>query len=86
MQTISLAPRKTAFSVLFSRYLNGDITERVWKKMMRTFDQEGISATERMAFARFMTEVIDDNKEGRVNVPAPEEMSDILTDMRSTRH
>ena len=86
MQTISLVPRQTAFSVLFSRYINGDITERVWKRMMRTFDHEGITATERMAFARFMTEVIDDEKDGRLNVPAPEEMSAILTDMRSTRH
>lgn len=86
MQTISLYPRQTALSVLFSRYLNGDITERAWRRMMRTFDHEGVSATDRMAFARFMTEVIDESEEGRLNVPAPEEMTDILSDMRTTQH
>ncbi len=82
MQASFLVPRQSALSVLFSRYLNGDITERAWDKMMKTFDHEGVSAKERMAYARFMTEVIDDSKRDKLNVPAPQEMSDILTDMR----
>ena len=86
MQINQYMPRQSAFSLLFSRYLNGEITEKVWTKMMKTFDREGISATERMAFARFMSEMVDESGMGKLNVPAPEEMNDILTDMRSTRH
>jgi Ca2+-binding EF-hand superfamily protein len=86
MQTTQLFQRQSALSVLFSRYLNGDITERAWKKMMQTFDQEGVSATERMAFARFMSEVIDETEQTGLNVPKPEEMTDILSGTRSTRH
>jgi len=83
MQLNQYMPRQSAFSLLFSRYINGDITERAWAKLMHTFDKEGLSATERMAYARFMSEMIDESGNGRLNVPSSKEVKDILADLRA---
>jgi len=52
---------------------------------MKTFDAIGISQNERIAFARFMNDMIVDGRD-KLNVPQPEEARDILTDMRGSTH
>ena len=86
MQTSLPYNRQSSLSILFTRYLNGDINESAWRRMMSTLDREGISPKERMALARFITEAIDERKPGRLNLPGPEELDELLTDLRATRH
>jgi hypothetical protein len=74
----------SSFSMLFARYVNGQINENAFKKMMHTFDSARINRTERLAFARFMNDMISEGR-GGLNVPRPEEAEDILTDMRVPR-
>ena len=85
MQAVWSPETGSSLSTLFARYIDGQINEQSWKKMMRTFDLEGITNFERLAFARFMNEVISEGSDA-VNVPQPEEMEEILTTMRQIRN
>ena len=46
-----------SFSMLLARYLQGQIDENTWTKIMRTIDQKGISEVERKAYTRFLSEL-----------------------------
>jgi len=85
MQATFPAPAVGSFSTLFARYVSGQITEKAFNNIMRTFDAIGISRNERIAFARFMNDMIVDGR-ATLNVPQPEEATDILTDMRGSTH
>ena len=85
MQATFPAPAASSFSTLFARYVNGQITDKAFNKIMKTFDAIGISQNERIAFARFMNDMIVDGRD-KLNVPQPEEARDILTDMRGSTH
>jgi len=72
----------SSFSALLARYMNGQIAERSWKKIMRTFDLAGVSSTERRAFARFMNDMLAEGSTNRLNVPKPVAMEELLSDVR----
>lgn len=86
MQTTFTCDNRSSLSALLARYMNGQIAERSWTKLMRTFDLEGISCFERMAFARFMNDVLDDGQSERLNVPKPLEMEELLNDLKKARN
>lgn len=67
---------------LLSRYLTGEIGERVWNRIMKTIDFAGMSAYERQAYVRFMNDMADDGGLQLRAVPQPAEMSSILQDTR----
>ena len=46
-----------SFSMLLARYLQGQIDENTWGKIMKTIDQQGISSVERKAYTRFLSEL-----------------------------
>jgi len=83
MEITNTHDRKTALSMLFSRYLNGDIHEGAWRKMMRTLDDESLQPNERIAFARYMNEMIAESQRDGFNIPAPEEVREILSASRA---
>ena len=75
--------RTSAFTSLLMRYMDGQIADRSWKQIMKTFDQGGLSTTERMAFARYMNEVIDDGSSIDLHVPMPEETEELMSQIRA---
>ncbi|MEQ9104578.1 MAG: hypothetical protein RIE53_07750 [Rhodothermales bacterium] len=72
----------TAFDNLLARYLNGQIGERVWSRLMRTFDFSGMSTHEREAYLRFMNDVAPEGGLQLKYVPRTAELSNILQDIR----
>ena len=85
MQTSFSIDSGSSFSALLARYMNGQIAERSWKKLMKTFDLAGVSSLERMAFARFMNEILADGDTDQLNVPKPAEMEELLSETRVSR-
>ncbi len=86
MQTSFSLDSGSSFSALLARYMNGQIAERSWKKLMKTFDLAGVSSLERMAFARFMNEILADGDTDQLNVPKPAEMEELLSEIRVSRN
>ena len=82
MQTFHPQHPTSSFENLFLRYVNGQIADRSWHRMMETFDHEGVTVFERMAFARFVTEVIDDLGSDELRIPGPDEMEELLIETR----
>ena len=86
MQTLNSQQVGSSFTDLLLRYMDGQIADRSWDKIMKTIDQEGLTTTERMAFARFMNEVIDDASSVALHVPGPSEMKELLSEIRKPRN
>ncbi len=83
MQTIHPQQPPSSFENLFLRYVNGQIADQSWKEMMQTFDHKGVTVLERLAYARFMSEVIEDSGSEDLHIPKPEELEELLVDIRS---
>jgi len=83
MQTVYPQPSLSSFEHLLVHYMNGQIAEHSWDQMMETFDHEGVPVFERMAFARFMSDVIADADAKDLNVPKPDELEELLVQIRS---
>lgn len=82
--------KNSAFASLLIRYMDGEIADRSWNQIMNTIDQSGLTGTERMAFARFMNEMIEDAPNVDLHLPKPEEIEELMTLIRTsnsnTRH
>lgn len=74
----------TSFSVLLARYMQGQIGEVVWTKLMRVFGAEGVTSRERMAYARFMSEMLAEREQSSLNIPVGDEMTGILSEIRAS--
>ncbi len=81
---LSSAAFGTSFSVLLARYMQGQIGEAVWTKLMRVFDAEGVTSRERMAYARFMSEMLAEREQSSLNIPVGDEMTGILSEIRAS--
>ena len=56
--TLSAHKRQaTALTVLFTRYIAGEIAEQKWRKLSALLDSARLSPEERLAFARYFSEV-----------------------------
>lgn len=69
----------SALSLLFARYVAGQITEPAWKQISSIFDAGLVSADERVAFASFISDACSELGPDSVKVPRPEEVEDVLT-------
>jgi len=82
MQTVSIA-NQTSFSTLLARYMQGQIADTAWKKLMSAFDAEGVTSPERMAYARFMNEMLSDRGKSSLDIPVSDEMAGLLKETRA---
>lgn len=73
----------TSFSFLLARYMRGQIAESAWKKLMLAFDSEGVTSPERMAYARFMNEMLNERARQSLDIPVADEMTGLLKDTRA---
>jgi len=86
MQTVNSQHIGSSFTNLLLHYMDGQITDRSWDKIMKTVDQEGLTRKERMAFARFMNERIEDPSSDSLHVPGPAELEQLLSEIREPRN
>ena len=63
--------------------MNGQINSQTWSNLMQFIDADGMSRSERLAFARFVNDVVDESGPGALRVPKLKEARDLFT---STRH
>ena len=82
MQTVHPQQAVSPLENLLVRYMNGQIADQSWDRMMETFDHEGVTTFERLAYARFMNELISDAGPERLHVPMPKEMEELLVEVR----
>ena len=82
MRTVNTRHADSALAHLFIRYMEGQITQKSWERLMQNFDHQGMTTMERKAYARFMKDVIDDGMVQSLNVPKPDEMDELLHEIR----
>ncbi|MFT4603368.1 MAG: hypothetical protein ACI9W4_000082 [Rhodothermales bacterium] len=82
MASASLAPNSSSLAMLFNLYMQGQISERVWKRMMRLMDSAKTTKTERMALARYVRDVCEETGAASLNMPRVKELGDMLTHVR----
>jgi len=75
--------QQTSFSSLLARYMQGEIADTAWKKLMSAFDAEGVTSPERMAYARFMNEMLTERARQSLNIPVSDEMAGFLVETRA---
>lgn len=76
---------RTSFSALLARYMQGQIGESAWRKLMTVFDAEGVTSRERMAFARFINEMLAERETIFSNIPSSDEVTGLLTAIRASQ-
>ncbi len=72
----------SALLMLLARYVDGQIADVSWKKLMRVFDTAGMSSTERLALAKFVNDLFSERRDAAFNVPKLKETRDLLSDIR----
>lgn len=73
----------TAMSLLFARYVAGQIDDPAWTQIMAILDAEETSAEERVALVSFISDACQDLGPEEVKVPRTEEVRDFVTLMRA---
>ena len=68
-----------AMSLLFARYVAGQIADPAWGRIMRILDSSDASADERVALASFISDAFQDLDPSEVKVPAVEEVEELVT-------
>ncbi len=69
--------------MLLARYVNGEIADRFWRRLMRTFDADEITTEERLALARFVNDLLSERGPRVVNIPRLEETTALLLATRA---
>lgn len=73
----------SAHSLLFARYVTGQIKESSWRQITRVFDAEVASHDERDAFASFISDAWNEVGPDSLDVPRLEEVEEMLTFTRT---
>ncbi len=68
----------TAMSLLFARYVAGQITDSAWDEIMDLLDAEETTMEERVALANFISDAWQDLGPDEVKVPGIEEVRDFV--------
>lgn len=68
-----------AMSLLFARYVAGQIADPAWGRIMSILDSSDASADERVALASFISDAFQDLGPNEVKVPAVEEVEELVT-------
>ncbi|MEX0747528.1 MAG: hypothetical protein WED81_00190 [Rhodothermales bacterium] len=69
----------TALSVLFARYVSGQISDSAWTQIMSILDADDTTMEERVALASFISDACRDLGPESVNVPKLNEVQDFVT-------
>ena len=77
------AAESTALSLLFARFVSGQIPDAAWTQMMSILDDAAPNEEERSALVNFLSDACSDLGARSVEVPAPSEMRDYVTLMRA---
>ena len=73
------ARNATALSVLFARYIAGQINDKAWTQIMSILDADTTPMEERVALANFISDAYQDLGPESVKVPKLEEVQDFVT-------
>ncbi len=73
----------TAMSLLFARYVAGQISDPAWGQIMSVFDSNDATMEERIALASFISDAWHDLGPNEVEVPKVEEVHDFVTIARA---
>lgn len=84
MASATMTPHGSSLSMLLNLYMQGAISEKVWKRMMRLMDSENASKTERMALARYVRDVVSETGAASLNMPRVNELGDMLANLRTS--
>ncbi|NNE70855.1 MAG: hypothetical protein HKN29_10905 [Rhodothermales bacterium] len=68
--------------MLLNLYMQGHISEKVWKRVMRLMDSQNATKQERMALARYVRDVVAETGVASLNMPRVTELSDMLAHVR----
>jgi hypothetical protein len=66
-------------SLLFARYVAGQIADPAWSQIMAILDAEDTSMDERVALANFISDAFQDLGPDDVKVPPSNEVRDFVT-------
>lgn len=69
----------TAMSLLFARYVAGQITDPAWEDIMDLLDAEETTMEERVALANFINDAWQDLGPEEIKVPRIEEVRDFVS-------
>lgn len=86
MPSATLRTPHASFSLLFARYVRGEIGDAIWTNLMELLDAADVDTNERLAFARFASEVVSESGPSALRIPRDQEARDILIDTRPDRH
>lgn len=73
----------TAMSLLFARYVAGQIADPAWGQIMNILDSDDTSAEERVALANFISDAWQDCGANEVEVPKADEVYDFVSIARA---
>lgn len=73
----------TAMSLLFARYVAGQIADPAWVQIMSILDSDDTSAEERVALANFISDAYQDLGPTEVEVPKADEVFDFMSIARA---
>lgn len=73
----------TAMSLLFARYVAGQIADPAWGQIMNILDSDDTSTDERVALASFISDACNDLGPSEVEVPKIDEIYDFVSIARA---
>ncbi len=82
MATASLHRSGVSLSILFARYVRGEIGDSIWSRLMHLLDDDDVTSNERLALARFVNEVVAEGGPSSLFVPMEDEARALLGDIR----
>lgn len=77
------AAEATALSLLFARFLSGQIPDVSWTQMMSILDEDVTSIEERAGLVNFLSDACHDLGPDAVEVPPVSDVEDLVTMMRA---
>jgi hypothetical protein len=83
MASANLSNSGSSLSVIFNLYMQGQITERVWRRTMRLMDSQSATKNERAALARYVGDMAAENGTGPRFLPKVQEMTETLAQVRN---
>ncbi len=69
-------------SMLLNLYMQGQISEQLWQRMMRLFDHEATSKTERMALVRYVSDMVSEDASDSLHMPLATDLAEVLSHVR----
>jgi hypothetical protein len=77
------AAESTALSLLFSRFVAGEISDAAWIQMMAALDEGDTNAEERSALVNFLSDACHDLGPDAVEIPDQDDVEDFVCLMRA---